>query len=430
MRLRVYSHLHHPDRGGGASIFTDLSEGLAQRGHDVELFCAYPYYPEWTNKADANLFRRSTTTMNGVRVVRHGMFIPRNAGATSQRALYEASYAASLARSAVRSAEVDVVIAFLPLVSSGIAALADHAHRNGAPLWVNVQDLSGRAASAYAGRLAGALTRVEEAVLRGASLITTIAPQMTSELAHLASNARRVETFPNWLHSSAEASIDRIANDEDASEPRADRRRPVRILYAGNIGKKQGVDRIIELLRTDNRDFEFEVCGTGAGAADVDANFPHDDKRFRRRPFLAEDEFIARLHWADVFCVPELPTAAASFLPSKLLPATASNTPVLALAGDRSPLRNEIQSSDIGDLADWNAAQSLLDVATSLRDRTRSDPTLVQAMQSRAREQSSAAALNAAERFLDQLIGNELAPTNEPHAAREHERPLLKPLLG
>ena len=40
----MVTNLFHPDRGGGASVFSDLCYGLAERGHDVTVYAAYPYY--------------------------------------------------------------------------------------------------------------------------------------------------------------------------------------------------------------------------------------------------------------------------------------------------------------------------------------------------------------------------------------------------
>ena len=41
----------NPDRGGGGAIFSDLAYGLAERGFDVTVRCAYPCYPEWEDRA-------------------------------------------------------------------------------------------------------------------------------------------------------------------------------------------------------------------------------------------------------------------------------------------------------------------------------------------------------------------------------------------
>ena len=51
MKLLVVTNLFHPDRGGGASVFSDMCYGLVERGHDVTVYGAYPYYPEWRNKS-------------------------------------------------------------------------------------------------------------------------------------------------------------------------------------------------------------------------------------------------------------------------------------------------------------------------------------------------------------------------------------------
>ena len=56
-RLLVVSHLFAPDVCGGASIFSDMCCGLAERGIDVTVRCGYPYYPEWKDKSGHNGIR-------------------------------------------------------------------------------------------------------------------------------------------------------------------------------------------------------------------------------------------------------------------------------------------------------------------------------------------------------------------------------------
>ncbi len=402
MRIRVFSHLHRPDSGGGAAIFTDLAEGLASRGHRVEIACSYPYYPEWANKSGAALLRRSQSIENDVHVTRHGMYIPKNPGSVWQRASYEATYALSLSRTVVRTDPVDAVIGFVPLLSSGLAAVAD-GRRHRVPTWISVQDLSGRAAAGYSTGLSSQLTKLEERVLAGADLITTIAPQMTEQLAHLDASRLGVRTFPNWLHTDAAVQIERQLSSNGHS--RFDRRRPPRLLYAGNIGKKQGLDRVVTELAATDGDFHFEICGNGAGEEEVDRAVPAGDGRFTRRPFLDEGGFIERLADADAFVVPELPTASASFLPSKLLPATAVGTPILAVAGPKTPLREEVELHKTGIVIGWDEVAQIPQVARSLRSEIHQTPSALRtSLETRAALQSSTQAIDWAERLLEELV--------------------------
>lgn len=413
MRIRIYCHLHRPDTAGGASVFTDFAEGLAGRGHAVELMTAVPHYPTWTNTSGDSLLRRHQSRMDGVDVVRHGFVIPRTPSQPLWRAAGEGSYALSLCRSVYRPRASgnapDVVVAFVPMLASAVAARLD-ARRHDVPLWINVQDLSGRAAAGYSKGLGSVLTRLEDRLLAAADLVTTIAPSMTEQLGDL--HGPQLATFPNWLHTRAAEQL--VVRSTESGEPQ-DRRRPVRLLYAGNIGRKQGLDRIVQALAHTGHHFEFEVCGTGAGAPGLDRIFPTGDLRFRRRPFLDESEFLERLQWADVFVVPELPSDAPSFLPSKLLPSVAAGTPILSVVGEHSALLDELTTHRTGRAISWDQLDGLTAAAEGLRSGMRGD-ALPAALISRAQEQSSAAAIDHAESLLSALVsppdqGTRLATT-------------------
>lgn len=383
-------------------MFTDFAEGLAGRGHSVELMTAVPHYPTWTNTSGVSLWRRHRSRMDGVDVTRHGFVIPRTPSHPLWRAAGEGSYALSLSRSVYRTprsgdAVPDAVVAFVPMLASAIAARLD-AKRHGVPLWINVQDLSGRAAAGYSKGLGSALTKIEDRLLSSADLVTTIAPAMTEQLVDL--QGPTLATFPNWLHTRAAEQL--VLQSASEGEPQ-DRRRPVRMLYAGNIGRKQGLDRIVQFLADTHHPFEFEVCGTGAGAPDLDQVFPTDDHRFRRRPFLHESEFLERLQWADVFVVPELPSDAPSFLPSKLLPSVATGTPILSVVGENSALLEELTTHRTGRAVSWDRLDDVVSAASALRSGMRGD-ALPAALTARTKQQSSAAALDHAERLLTSLV--------------------------
>lgn len=400
MHVRIYCHLHRPDCAGGASVFTDFAEGLAARGHTVELMTAVPHYPTWTNTSGAPLWRRHQSRVGGVEVTRHGFVIPKRPGRLFWRAAGEASYALSLSRSALgrsRNNAPDAIVAFVPMLASAAAARLD-AYRHDVPLWINVQDLSGRAAAGYSNGLGSALTKVEDQLLSSANLVTTIAPAMTKQLADV--TGPTIETFPNWLHTRA---AEQLMVREPAHREPNDRRRPVRLLYAGNIGRKQGLDKVVASLSASSASFDFEICGTGAGAPAIDSVFPTGDERFRRRPFLDEPEFLERLQWCDVFVVPELPSDGPSFLPSKLLPSVAAGAPILSVVGENSALREELTTHRTGRAISWDQLDDLIPAADQLRSAMRG-PDLPRALSCRAQQQSSAAALDLAESLLTRLV--------------------------
>ena len=139
-RLLVVVNMFHPDRGGGAAVFSDLCCELVARGFDVTVRCAYPYYPEWKDKSGRNGLRIERCEHDGVHVERYGLFVPRNPRSLLQRLVYEGSFFLSLSRSVYRGSGFDLVMVYCPLVGAvAFASLNKWVYRR--PLWLNVQDL-------------------------------------------------------------------------------------------------------------------------------------------------------------------------------------------------------------------------------------------------------------------------------------------------
>lgn len=87
MKLLVITNLFHPDRGGGASVFSDLCFGLADKGWDVTVLTTYPYYPEWRRKEGCSPWRIERETLHRVDVWRHGIYVPANPSRLLPRSL-------------------------------------------------------------------------------------------------------------------------------------------------------------------------------------------------------------------------------------------------------------------------------------------------------------------------------------------------------
>src|SRR5262245_48055412 len=138
MRLLVVTNLFHPDRGGGASVFSDMCYGLVERGHEVTVYSAYPYYPEWTNKSNANLWRVAKEERCGVKVRRFGMYLPKNPSKFAPRVMFELSFTLSLMRSLLFFRRFDAVMVYCPVMgAAAYAAVRRLCYSE--PIWLNVQ---------------------------------------------------------------------------------------------------------------------------------------------------------------------------------------------------------------------------------------------------------------------------------------------------
>lgn len=404
-RLLVLVNVFHPDRGGGAAVFSDLCFALADRGVDVTVRCAYPYYPEWTDKWGENGLSVARYREREVRVERHGLYIPDDPGSLFQRLLYEGSFFLSLLRSLPRSRDFDAVLVFSPLIGAvAFAGLIRTIY--GHPLWLNVQDLSAEAArqSEVAGSgVAELLAFVQRVLFNRADVWSSISPVMLDRLRDLRRRDQPLLFLPNWLHASLREAIENLPSKEGrAPDP------PVRLLYGGNIGEKQGLLRVCRRLSESEVDFRLTVHGSG-GRADLVRRWieTRGDDRFQFGPFLPEDEFARVLHETDLFLIPEKPGTGGSFIPSKMIPGMASQTPVLAICDEESPLGREMREHRPGAWYPWDR----IDEIPGLLDHLPETPDRFMKWQTNATERATFydrdRVINRIEQLIRQLAAGE-----------------------
>ncbi len=351
MRLLVIVNVFEPDLGGGV-LFSDLCYGLAERGFEVTVRCASSYYPEWRDKSGENGLRIRSETRRGVRIERFGLYIPRNPQALHERLIYEGSFCASLMRRLPRRGDYDAMMVFCPLLGA-VAYAAACRRKTGLPLWLNVQDLPAEAAQAGGIGQGSWMVRVQDALFNEADAWSTISPAMIERLEPRRRRNQPILYLPNWLHASLARHLRAAPNAHGPASP-------VRLLYSGNLGAKQHLLELCRILHRSDAPFAFRIQaeGSGAGALRKWAD-ETGDERFDVRGLSDEQELARALCEADFAVIPERPGTGGSFLPSKLIPALASGTPVLAVCDADSPLGAEMTAHRPGPLYAWPEAKNL-----------------------------------------------------------------------
>lgn len=351
-------NVFHPDYGGGGALFADLAYGLAARDFDVTVRCAYPYYPEWTDKSGKNGWKVQRYEDHGVHVERYGIFIPSRPNSLWQRLVYEASFLFSLLRSVPRGRGFDVVMVFCPLAGAvGFAALNKWIWRK--PLWLNVQDLSAAAAAAGGytrGRVMPALLNaVQQGLFNRANVWSSISPVMIDRLIPLRRKKQPILFIPNWLNDSLGREIRALPNR--AERPPAT---PVKLLYSGNIGAKQDLLHFCQALQASNADFQFRIHGDGGHAEFVrEWVAKTSDARFVFGPLVSEAGFAEALHDTDFFVITERTGSGGSFIPSKMIPGMAAGCPILAVCDLDSPLGREMHTANPGPCFSWDELDAI-----------------------------------------------------------------------
>jgi len=236
------------------------------------------------------------------------------------------------------------------------------------PVWINIQDLSAEAAEAaeitnicFINRL---FKKIQNFLFNHANLLTSISPIMVDRLKKIQKHNKKIEYLPNWVNCSLSECI---KNLKDKNKKNFVISNPLKLLYAGNIGNKQDLLRLCHLFLESKVNFSFNIYGNGSKAREI-SKFVNTirDKRFKFGPFLEELEFAQELYNADFYVITERTNIGASFIPSKLIPGIMSETPILAVCDDKSPLGQEMQKAKIGPFFTWSQIEKIPEFLESI----------------------------------------------------------------
>lgn len=140
MRILIYSVYFAPTQIGAAKYNGEMTAWLAQRGHEVRVVTAPPYYPAWRVSDGYAAGRYHRERWLGAALWRCPIWVPRQATGV-KRILHLLSFALSSAAVMLRHAywKPDVVWLMVPSLFCAPAALLA-ARLSGARTWLHVQD--------------------------------------------------------------------------------------------------------------------------------------------------------------------------------------------------------------------------------------------------------------------------------------------------
>lgn len=335
MKLLVLSMNFAPELTGIGKYSGEMAHGLVDRGHEVMVVCAPPYYPQWQVGAgyDGGSYR-SESPRAGLTVVRCPVWMPARPSG-SRRLLHLASFALSCGpvTAALAAWRPQVVFAVAPsILTAPVALLA--ARLCNAASWLHVQDFEIDAAFEL-GLLEGPRMRrgvlaVERATLRRFDRVTTISAPMLETLLAKGVAPERAGLFPNGVDVSEIRPAGRSPALRLALGVREDQ---TVCLYAGTMNRKQGLQGVVEAARRlqARDDIVFVLSGDGECKPALEAaaaGLPN----VRFQGLCPAERLNDLLNLADIHLLPQLRGAADLVMPSKLTGMLASGRPVIAAA--------------------------------------------------------------------------------------------------
>jgi colanic acid biosynthesis glycosyl transferase WcaI len=348
-RVVIYGINYAPEIAGVGRYTGEIGEHLAAEGHEVCVVTAPPHYPGWKAKAPYSAARYAKETLAGAEVYRCPLYLHEEMRGV-RRLVAPLSFALSSAPVAfwqILKRRPDVVITVEPtLFTAPLALLA--AKLVGAKTVLHVQDLEIEAAFAVGhlgkgGLLAKAAGLYDRLVTRAFDRVITISYRMAEKILEKGVDPTRVEVIRNWVD------LDQIKPQETSQAYRAElglKPSDFVVLYAGNIGAKQGVRLVIEAARElhGRQDIVFAVAGQGPMRPEVEAAAA-ELSNIRVYDFQPEARFSEFLSLADLHVLPQEREAADLLLPSKLGGMLASGRRIVVTADAGTELARFLDTS-------------------------------------------------------------------------------------
>lgn len=324
MKITLVSLNYFPELTGIGKYNGEMLPWFALAGDDALVLCAPPYYPEWQVHAGYSTRKYETQPLDGVEVVRCPLYVPSNP-ATVKRLLHLSSFALSASYALLRkvSSKPDVVLLVEPTLFMAPSVLL-YCKLTRAKALLHIQDYEVDAmfGLGMAGKGGGLISRfafaVERWLMSKFDAVSTISYSMMDKAREKGVPDDRLIFFPNWsdtefVHPRVDGSSLRESWGVKESEKV--------VLYAGNIGAKQGLELMVKAASRycSRSDVKFFMVGSGAHVDYLKAlAAEYKLTHLEFKPLQAWDDVPAMLAMADVHLVVQRKGAADAVLPSKL----------------------------------------------------------------------------------------------------------------
>lgn len=323
MKILLISLNYSPELTGIGKYNGEMLEKLHKCGIEVEAIVAPPYYPEWRVNQQYKSYLYKKEFVNGINITRCPLYVPSKV-TTIKRLLHLSTFAVSssiaLLAKFIKS-KPDVIFLVQPTLFCAPATLL-FSKLFGVKTVMHIQDFEVDAMFGLGmvseGKVARIVRRTESWLMKKFDLISSISYSMLENAERKGVDKSKLLFFPNWADTSF------VTPETDGSALRKSwgvAETDKVVLYAGNIGQKQGLEIVIESAKSFENDKSVKFVFVGAGAyvdtlKELAKASGLDNVYFK--PLQDWENVPAMLSMADVHLVVQKKGAADAVLPSKL----------------------------------------------------------------------------------------------------------------
>lgn len=332
MKILVYGSNFSPELTGVGKYTGEMVAWFVERGHDVRVITAPPYYPHWRIWQGYRAGSYSREYCHGAVVYRAPVWVPRNPTGI-RRIIHQLSFALTSLPIVLHhwSWRPHVIWMTEPPLVCAPAALA-LASLTRARAVLHIQDFEVDAAFALGilrTKLAKSIAnRLEHWLMSRFDMVSTISRAMLTLVSQKGLAADRLLLVPNWSETLPVANAQDISLRRELDLPTDH----VVAVYSGSMGAKQGLELLARVAKSlAHEKISFIFCGDGAGKAGLVSQC-EGLTNVRFLPLQPQARFEVLLATADIQLLPQRSSAADLVMPSKLIGIMGSGKPVIATA--------------------------------------------------------------------------------------------------
>jgi colanic acid biosynthesis glycosyl transferase WcaI len=376
LRILIYGLNYAPELTGIGKYTGEMAVWLAERGHEVRVVTAPPYYPAWRIRDDyRGTWYRTENGPGQPLVHRTPLYVPEQPTGI-KRIAHLISFMLGSFPVMVRETFWQPQVVFTVEPTFFCAPLTLFIGKSaGAACWLHVQDFEVDAAFELGllpaqGPIHDAALRIEKFFIYAFDRVSGISSRMVDRARAKGVSADHAVLFPNWVDVDTIYPLDPAARQCNSFRRELASRVPgienkIILLYSGNMGAKQGLELLAPLadfFATDPR-VHFVFCGDGAFRSRLEA-LVSGHPNVTLLPLQPLDRLNDLLNSADIHLLPQKASAADLVMPSRLSAMLASGRPVIATADPGTQVAQVVEGRGLAipaeDAAALHAAVLLL----------------------------------------------------------------------
>jgi colanic acid biosynthesis glycosyl transferase WcaI len=344
LRILIYGLNYAPELTGIGKYTGEMSAWLAERGHEVRVVTAPPYYPAWRIRDDyRGRWYHTEREPDQPVVYRTPLYVPERPTGL-KRIVHLASFMLGSLPVMLRQTFWQPHVVFTVEPTFFCAPLTLFVGKSaGAACWLHVQDFEVDAAFELGllpaqGPVHDTALRIEKFFTYAFDRVSGISSRMVDRARAKGIPAGRAVLFPNWVdvdeiypHDPIEKGSNFFRRELASQVPGIDSK--IILLYSGNMGAKQGLELLAPLAASFAHDprVHFLFCGDGAFRTRL-VSMVADRPNVTLLPLQPLDRLNDLMNAADIHLLPQRASAADLVMPSRLSAMLASGRPVIATA--------------------------------------------------------------------------------------------------